>query len=297
MKSDSVSIIFPTHNSKLLALRCLNSITKLSYPKSKIQIIVIDNGSTDNTSNELKLGFPRLNLITNTTNTSFAYSINQGLKASTGEYVFITNDDVQFEPNGISELVSFLKVHPQTGIIGGKINSWSTPTKTTPSGYMFNYWTGDTYVPSEKISKVYEPDWIQGCTLLVRRTVIDEIGPLDENYAHFFEDLDLCIRARRAGWKILYLPVPTIWHGGSTTANRNIALKYTNWYKSKIYFVLKQLPFLNSVWILLFQTVLVIPYRALVLRDGRLLPYIYGIKWNVLYWLHSFKSRWLRVRT
>lgn len=288
---DTVSIIFPTHNSLALAVRCLQSITKIAYPKTKMQIMVIDNGSTDNTSNEIKLSYPKVNLISNATNNSFAKSINQGLKHTTGEYIFITNDDVQFEPNGISELVSFLKVHPETGIIGGKIRSWSTPRKSSSSGYMFNRWTGDTYVPSEKTDKVYEPDWIQGCALLIRRSVIDQIGLFDEHYPYFFEDLDLCVRAKRAGWKILYLPVPAIWHGGSITANRNKTLKYTNWYKSKIFFILKQLPLFNSIWLLLFQTFLVIPYRALVLRDDRLLPYIYGIKWNVFYWINEYKLR------
>lgn len=291
MISNSVSIIFPTHNSGREPLKCLESISRLTYPKPKIDIVVIDNGSTDGTSLRIRRKFPNIKLIKNLDNVSFAIAINQGLKIASGQYVLITNDDVIFERKCLSRLMDFLDEHPDTGIVGGKIYSKASPSKVTSAGYLFNRWTGEVSATSDK-ETITAPDWIEGCGLLVRRTVIEEIGPFDEGFTYFFEDFDLCLRAMKAGWKIASIPSAILWHGGSTTFDRNLPQKYTHWYRAKIRFILKHLPLINILCILLFQTLLVIPYRTLILHDGRLLPFLKGVSWNISHLPQTITARY-----
>jgi hypothetical protein len=103
---------------------------------------------------------------------------------------------------------------------------------------------------------------------------------LDTGYPHYFEDFDFCMRARKAGFKIRTLPEVIIWHESSNTVNKNLPQKYANWYESKIRFVIKYLPLLNMFLILILQTFIIIPYRLIILRDGRLIPYIRACQKN-----------------
>lgn len=291
MRSISVSIIFPTHNSGREPLKCLESIAGFTYPKSKIEIVVIDNGSTDGTSVRVRRKYPNIKLIKNIANVSFAKAINQGLKIASGQFILITNDDVIFEKNCLTRLIQYLDEHPDTGIVGGKIYSKTSPSTVTSAGFVFNRWTGEVSEKSDR-ETVIVPDWIQGCALLVRRAVIEDIGPFDEGFTYFFEDFDLCLRAKKAGWKIAGIPSAILWHGGSTTFDRNLPQKYTHWYQAKIRFILKHLPFINVLSMLLFQTLLVMPYRALILRDGRMLPFLKGVIWNISHLSQTITSRY-----
>jgi len=174
-----------------------------------------------------------------------------------------------------------MEKHPECGITGGKIFLKSNPKKVISSGYMMNNWTGNI-LPASGANKNKEPDWVQGCAMLIPKNVIEKIGVLDEGFSiAYFEDFDLCLRAKKAGYKINYLPEAIFLHGESTTANKNLPIKYQNWYKSKIRFVLKNLPLLNIISILSLQILVFTPYRLLILRDKRFTPFIKGLAWNI----------------
>jgi len=283
-----VSIIFPNYNGGMQPVDCISSIKKLNYPKDKIEIIVIDNHSTDGSleqlkvkSSKLKVEGRRLKILGNKENVGFAKAINQGIKQSNGEYIFIGNDDIVFEKDSVKNLVAYALINPNVGILGGKIFSKNKPSKVISCGYMMNKWTGNIY-PSSNPNVIREPDWIQGCAMLVRKSLFDQIGIFDENFSLiYFEDFDFCLRAKKAGYTIIYLPSAHFWHGQSKTMDKDLQRKYYQWYKNKVRFIIKNLPIFNILSILLIQFFIITPYRALVLKDGRFIPFLKGLFWNI----------------
>ena len=285
-----VSIIFPNHNGGREPLECLASIMRLAYPRKSIDVIVVDNNSTDGSDAKLTKKYPFIKLIKLKSNMGFAKAINVGITHSSSQYILIANDDILFEKHSVRNLIDYIGKHSDVGIIGGKIFSKTIPRALTSAGNKLNLWTGAVSIPTNtKLAS--ETDWIQGCALLVRKKVLNQIGLLDEDFSHFFEDVDFCMRAKYAKWKVVYLPSARFWHGGSTTANKNVSRKYTSWYQNKIRFILKHLPIINIISILLFQTFLVIPYRTLILHDGRFVPFMKGFFWNCNNLLYTFKLR------
>lgn len=308
----SVSIVFPNHNGGVEPLECLLSIYNLDYPKRNVEVIVVDNNSTDGSLEQFKVqgsrfariaarraarrakfkvSGRRLKIIENKENVGFAKAINQGINSSHGEFIFITNDDIIFDKDSLRMLVEHLVTHPKVGIVGGKIFSKNKPSKVISCGYMMNKWTGNVY-PSPSSDKVHTPDWIQGCAMLVLRKVIDKIGLLDEGFSLiYFEDFDFCLRAKKAGYPIVYIPSAHFWHGQSITMDKDLPHKYYQWYKNKLRFIAKNLPPLNILSMLLMQFALITPFRALVLGDRRFVPFLKGLFWNIIHLPQTLEAR------
>lgn len=283
-----VSIVFPNFNGGREPIDCLASIYRLSYPK--FEVIVIDNNSTDGSFEKIRKKFPKVKLIKNNENLGFAKAVNQGIKLSKGEYVFIGNDDIVFEKNSLKILIdSFLK-DKSIGIMGGKIFSKKNKKKIISSGHMMNLWTGNIK-PLKTDETQGEPFWIQGCAMLIPKLVLNKVGFLDPGFNHFFEDIDLCMRVRKIGLKVVYIPNAIFWHGDSISSNKNLPQKYYFWYKNKFRFILKNLHVYNILSIVLIQVFVITPYRSLVLRDGRLFPFLKGAGWNLLHLIETLNLR------
>jgi len=293
-----VSIIFPNHNGGSEPLECLRSIKNLNYPKNRIEVIVVDNNSTDGSlqkvksqKSKVKSTGQNLKIIENKVNVGFAKAINQGINSSHGEFIFITNDDIIFDKDSLKILVEYLIAYPNVGVAGGKIFSKKRPTQVISCGYMMNKWTGNIY-PFSNPNVIKEPDWVQGCAMLVPKAVLNKIGMLDENFSLiYFEDFDLCIRAKKAGYSIAYIPSAHFWHGQSKTMDKNLQHKYYQWYKNKVRFIIKNLPIFNILSILLIQFFIITSYRALVLRDRRFIPFLKGFYWNIKNILKTLAAR------
>lgn len=279
LKYPKVSIIFPNYNGGNEPLDCLSSIQKLNYPKDRLEAIVVDNGSTDGSDLQIRKRFPKVILLKNKYNLGFAKAINQGAEKSKGEYLFITNDDIVFDKNSLRFMVNYAMQNPNVGLLGGKIFLKEAPQKICSSGYMMNLWTGHIYI-SPYAHKNHEPDWVQGCAMLISKPIFKILGGLDEAFTHYFEDQDLALRIRRLGFKVVYLPKALFWHGEGTTANKNIDKKTFEWYKNKFRFILKNLPVLNILSIFFVQFFLILPYRILCF-DKRSICMIHGLLWNL----------------
>ncbi|MBI2595331.1 glycosyltransferase family 2 protein [Candidatus Daviesbacteria bacterium] len=282
MTSPKISIIFPNFNGGKEPLDCLKSIKNLNYPKSQLEVIVIDNNSTDGSDLKIKIKFPKVKLIKNKTNLGFAKAINQGIKKSTGQYILITNDDVVFGKDSFKIMTDYLKQNPEVGVLGGKIFLKSNPKKIISAGFMFNRWTGQIYM-AKNPDQSKEPDWVQGCCMMVPKKVINKIGLVDEGFSLiYFEDIDFCFRARESGFQVTCLPEAKFWHGNTVTMNKNKPEKYYQWYKNKFRFILKHMPPANIINILLIQIFLVMPFNVIHFKEGRLVPLLKGFFWNIL---------------
>lgn len=286
----TVSIIFPNFNGGQQPLDCIYSIKKLDYPQQKLEIIVVDNNSQDGSREKIRKLFKKVKIIENKTNLGFAKAINQGAEIAKGDYIFITNDDIIFEKNSLQKSVDYLLKTKDAGLVGGKIYYKNKPKKICSNGFIMNKWTGNVHTAPYP-NQINQPDWVQGCAILISKKLFNEVGKLDPNFFLSFDDYDLCQRLKNRSFKVFYYPEAIFWHGESITTDKNKPFKYYHWYKSKFYFIFKHLPPINIISIVLIQLTLITPYRALVLRDGRFIPFIKGFFWNLKNFNNTLNSR------
>jgi GT2 family glycosyltransferase len=234
-----LSIIIPSFNTKKVLGDCLNSIAKFTNSK-EAEIIVVDNGSSDGSTELLeKLSHEKkITSILSDKNLGFSKAVNLGIKKSSGEYVLILNSDIIVQPNSIRLLLDFAKNNSNAGIIGGRLlNTDKTPQPSVfhfPSiiGAVKEYWLGQKGKYEKYLPKENDPvrvDAIVGAVMLVSRKVLDRVGFLDEKYFMYFEDLDLCRRTIKAGYRNYYLPKAEFIHyhglsGKNISANTNLWL-------------------------------------------------------------------------
>jgi GT2 family glycosyltransferase len=210
----------------------------VEQPILNIELIVVDNGSTDSTIAMLQTEFPTVRLIRNDTNLGFARPINQALHASLGKYLLLLNPDTIVLSGSINELVAYLESNPEVGICGPKVlNRDGTLQKACRRGVSrpwaaFSYFSGlSSLFPHSKFfggyllnyldeDETHQVDGISGSCMLIRRQVIEQIGYLDERYFAYQEDADYCFQAKNCGWKVVYLPTSQIIHFGGQGGSR-----------------------------------------------------------------------------
>lgn len=232
----AVSISIVAYQSRELLRECLHSIQS-NVRDLRLEIIVVDNGSDDGTVEMVSRHYPQVQLVRNDRNLGFARPNNQAIKASRGKYILLLNPDTIVLPNALEQLVEFAEAHPRVGIVGPKVlnrdgtmqlqcrRSFATPwdlfcyfsrlSQLFPRSRLFARYLV-TYRDENEIHPV---DAISGSCMLIRRTMMEEIGLLDEQFFAYQEDTDYSFRAHQAGWEVYYCPRAQIIHfagrGGS----------------------------------------------------------------------------------
>ncbi|MAG37899.1 glycosyl transferase family 2 [Candidatus Pacearchaeota archaeon] len=232
-KNPSVEIIVLTHNSKENIERCLLSLNKVKY--SNFTVTVVDQNSEDGTGEMVKKKFGKVNLIRNEENKSFAAGNNDVLRKSKADYCLLLNDDTEVSPDFLAELVGEIKKDKRVAAVQPKV----LDLKFKGKGEKFEYAAAcggfiDIYgypVCRGRIFDNIEQDtgqyddvreifWASGVCILMRMSVVREIGKLDEIFGSYAEELDWCWRAQLAGYKIKIVPKSEIHHIGSGTWGR-----------------------------------------------------------------------------
>ncbi len=248
---DKVSVIIVNWNVKPLLERCLDSIFDY-FQKIDYEVIVVDNCSLDNSVKYLKWleqekQQPKLKIILNKKNMGFAVANNQALEQATGEFILFLNPDTEFIKPGLEKLIKDLKEHNDWGIVGCRLigtNGISQssvrrfPNLFTQSlillklHYLF-FWLPAIRKYFQKgfnFEKSQEVDQVAGTFILTRRALLDKIGSFDNDYHLWFEDVDLCYRFKKSGYKVIYHSDFEIMHYGGQSFDQLLSLK-----KQKIY--------------------------------------------------------------
>lgn len=233
-----LSIVIINWNVKEALKNCLTSI----YNNSKnvqLEILVVDNASSDGSGDMVKKFFPKTNLIENTENLGFPKACNLGIKASKGDFILLLNSDTIVLPMTLDKAVTFMKVHPDIGALGCKLlNKDGTIQyeggRNFPSLYsMFieSFYLHMLFPKSKFFAKRLMGYWnheddrevpcLSGSFMMLRKKAVDEVGLLDEQFQGWFEDMDYCFRLHKNSWKIFYLGSTAIIHIGGLSANKS----------------------------------------------------------------------------
>lgn len=221
-----VWVVIPTVNRKKDLKECLESLKKSQTLNCNLQVVVVDNGSKDDTVEEIEklkpaspaggLKSKNLVLIKNQRNEGFCRANNQGIEMALkngADYCFLLNDDCTIEKNAISNFVKTMEDNPGLGILGATVYAASRPKKITTTGEVVNLWFGiGTMVPYRKKESFVLVDRVAGCSMLVRKEVFEKIGLLDERFFAYYEETDFCLRAKKAGFCVAYAPSCQVWH-------------------------------------------------------------------------------------
>jgi len=221
-----VAVIVLNWNGCNDTLDCLRSLSELTYPHN--EVIVVDNGSIDDSVREISKAFPEVTVLTNSKNLGFAEGNNVGIRYAierSAQFIFLVNNDAVLEKTALNQMIAMAERDGKIGILGPRILFYDRPEYIESSGAKMNLLTGRTYHHDngkrEKKGQgrlVEEVDIISGCAMLIRRQVIEDIGYLDADFFCYMEDADFCVRARKAGYRIVNIPTAKIWHKGARSS-------------------------------------------------------------------------------
>lgn len=287
-----VSIIFPTYNGWEDTKECLKSISHLSYPKNLLEILVVDNNSKDGTPQKIKKLFPRVKLITSSKNLGYSKAVNTAVKKSRGDYILFSNNDIVLEENYLKSMTSLAESDLKIGIIGGMVYLKKPKGKIGFGGLRVNPYLGYHIYDLANLDRVRECDLPPAGGFFVRRSMLDKIGLLDEEYFIYFEDLDLSIRAKRNGYKVLFNPQAISYHGyGKTAFKQNLEFIIYQGYKSKWRCILKNANLLQIVSSLITQFTILILLQNLSSSIKTFKPMVRGVFWNFMHLKEILKAR------
>lgn len=213
-----VSVIIPTYNRKEILSREIESIIASDYPKDKLEIIVVDDYSSDETHKYIAQRFPSIIVLRNNDERGLAGSRNVGIKAAKGNYILIVDDDNIFDAFAIRELVNTLLQNETIGIVGPAMYYYKEPSRIWCMGIRRSYTTsltkflGRDQQNSKEFADIIESEDFPNA-FMVRRQVIERIGLLDETtFLIHYDEADFGIRCRRAGYRVACVPQARIWH-------------------------------------------------------------------------------------
>ncbi|MCS7253506.1 MAG: glycosyltransferase family 2 protein [Armatimonadota bacterium] len=248
----SISVIVVTYASEDTVRACLESIlNSAKHSGAKVEVIVVDNASPDGTVATVREHFPMVRLIAYHENLGYAKAINVGLKESRGDYVLILNPDCILSSDAIHQLVSFAESNNRIGIIGPMLLNRDGTLQ--PSGRRaqklihivlsliglhsaveaFLLGKGRDYKAASDVEEV------SGAAMFCRRKALAEAGGMDERFFLYFEDVDLCARVRRLGWRISYCPYAKVMHLHRSSTSKVGELARRSFYASACIYLRK----------------------------------------------------------
>jgi len=255
---DDIAVIIVNWNAREDLRLCLRSLFA-SPPTVQFAVWVVDNASTDGSVQMARLEFPDVHIVENENNVGFSRANNQAIAATDSRYVFLLNSDAAVKPGAVDRLVAFADANPTAGIIGPKVLNTDGSLQfscrrfpTWKAGLFRNTWLG-RLAPNNKHAAAYlmadvahdqvrRADWLSGCAMMIRRTLIDEIGALDDRFYMYCEDVDICKRAWNAGKEVVYFPDAVVTHAIGRSSDKNAERMIVEFHRSWFEFDKKHHP-------------------------------------------------------
>ena len=245
-----VSVIIVTRNTRELTESAVASVLDTSGAL-RVEIIVVDNGSSDGTAEVLRDRFPGVRCMRSETNLGFAKAVNRAARESTGEFLLLLNSDAVLQPEALETAVDWMRANPHCGIAGAQLlnpdgsrqNSIANfPTLATElfNKSLLRRIFPNRYPGKEQVfESPIEVETVIGAFMLVRRELWDLLGGLDERFFFFVEETDFCFQARRRGCKVMHLPHVLVGHGRGQSAKQVLPAARIEYWRSRYAYFLK----------------------------------------------------------
>ncbi|MBI2571876.1 MAG: glycosyltransferase family 2 protein [Candidatus Schekmanbacteria bacterium] len=222
----SVTIVTVNHNGREHLRGFLACAAGVDYPADRLDLIVVDNASTDGSRSFVRAHAPGARLLENSANLGFAQPNNQAAAAARSDYLLLLNNDTRFSPSLVRELVAASGTSPRAVCVGARILSWDgeridfAGARLSFAGLGFQEGHGDGAEAVRHERELRRIPFACGCAMLVRRQVFLDCGGFDEDYFAYYEDVDLGWRLWVLGYEVLYCPTAVVYHrqGGTASA-------------------------------------------------------------------------------
>jgi len=295
-----LSIVIVSWNVRDLLRSCLQSIVAeahsgpgggaLCIGDRTVEILVIDNASTDGSAEMVRRQFLQTHLIANKENRGFTAANNQGLGRSQGRFLLLLNPDTEIVGDALLTMLRYMEANPKVGALGPKLvkpdgsiqsSRRRFPTFATAlveSTVVQEWWQNNRvlrryYMADTPDGAIQTVDWVVGACLLVRRQAYEQVGGLDEGYFMYSEELDWCRRIKAAGWEIAYLPTAAVIHHEGKSSEQVVPARHIHFQSSKVRYFRKHHG----------------AFQAEVLRWFLLITYAYQMAREALKWLVGHK--------
>lgn len=246
-----LSTVIVNWNTREMLSQCLESIREVKIDGGH-EIYVVDNASSDGSSQMVGQLFPEVRLIENKENLGFATANNQAMRLSKGEYILLLNSDTRVLSGALEGMVEFMDTHAQAGACGarllnpdGTLQPSCSPDPTLRSEFARLFHLGGVRPDGYHIMEDWDTrlpqsvDVVLGACLLIRRSAMEEVGYLDEDFFMYSEEVDYCRRVRLAGWKIYWVPTAQVIHFGGQSTRQSAETMFLCLYQGKVMYFRK----------------------------------------------------------
>ncbi|MFC1624973.1 glycosyltransferase family 2 protein [Patescibacteria group bacterium] len=291
MKKPLVSVVILNLNGRKLLKSFFDSIISQNY--KNIEIIFVDNGSSDGSISYVRKGFPEVRVISNRKNLGFSKGCNQGASVAKGKYIYFLNNDARVEKNSLSKMISFLEKNKDVSLLGPFV--YKKDGMNIESAGLYPTIFGFFYNPLPKGRKPFETFALTGAAMLVRSDWFKKAKGFDNDFFAYSEDIDLCMRIRKLGGKIYILPECKVVHyHGQTSKKMDKSFIVFHSTKNRILLLLKNFSFVLLTIILpihcLFLLLMAIIF-FISLKYNEAAAVLKGIFWNIKNLSSTMKKR------
>lgn len=243
MTAPALSAIVLLWNGAAYLERCVNSLLAQTQPD--LEIILVDNASADGTAALARDRYPALTLVENEKNLGFAGGMNAGIRASLAPFVVLINQDSELDQTCLAEQLRTFQEDARIGAVGAKLLYADRLVLQHAGGFLryplaLGHHYGYGEIDRGQHDARTDVEYVTGATMALRRSALDEVGLLDERFwPGYFEEVDLCLRLRQAGWRVVFQPNAVAVHTESASLGRNSDRYYAAYHRGRLRFVLK----------------------------------------------------------
>lgn len=289
-----VSLITVNYNQIEVTCELFDSLRELDYPN--LEIILVDNGSKEDKTSVIATKYPEVKIIVSEENLGFAGGNNLAVDVAKGEYLFFINNDTEIPLNTIPTLLKAFDTIPNLGMVSPKLLYWpdqkgvdeviqyvgATPVSNFTAR---NEIIGEMEPDKNQYTELKETPYAHGAAMMIPRTVIDEVGPMSEDFFLYYEELDWCERIRKGGYKIYVEPNAYVYHKESISVGKMSTLKTYYLTRNRIFFVRRNRSAFNIFMFSMFLIFVTVPKNVLMylIRGDfdHVKAFLKGVWWNV----------------
>jgi len=239
-----IDIVILNLNQEADTAECILSLKRMYY--KNYRIILVDNGSTDGSGFRLRERFRDIQFLRSDENLGFAAGCNMGirhsLETSQASYILLLNNDTVVSESLLTALLEAVQPDRSIGIAGAVNYYYFWPDKVHMAAHRFFWWLGVQGIIIDIDGKLREAQSVSGCCMMIRKEVVQTIGLFDERFFMYYEDSDLCLRAERAGFKVVAVKGAKVWHKIAAVFGARTPRGYYIYTRNQPLFMLKNCP-------------------------------------------------------